>query len=380
MKLKSISIKGYKSIDTENGASLEFGDVTVLLGANGVGKSNLISFFNMLSYIMTGSLQNYVAERGFADSFLYFGAKQTRQIQAEVEFSDDNAIDRYKFILTHAVGDILIFTEETLTYEKKGAIKPYTISLNPAVKESDLLQFIKKEEGKPYDKQTANFILKLLRNCRVFHFHDTSSNAKIRGQGYIEDNQYLNSDAGNLAAFLYRLRENVNTKIYYEKIIRYIQKAMPQFNDFDLHPSNTNKNYISLNWRDKSNSKYLFGPHQISDGSLRFMSLATLLLQPKELLPSVIVLDEPELGLHPSAISYLSGMVKAASNHSQVIIATQSQRLVDEFELKNIIVVERNSLTNSTSFEYKKFEDLSSWLEEYSLSELWEKNVLGGQP
>ena len=236
MKLKSISIKGYKSIDTENGASLEFGDVTVLLGANGVGKSNLISFFNMLSYIMTGSLQNYVAERGFADSFLYFGAKQTRQIQAEVEFSDDNAIDRYKFILTHAVGDILIFTEETLTYEKKGAIKPYTISLNPAVKESDLLQFIKKEEGKPYDKQTANFILKLLRNCRVFHFHDTSSNAKIRGQGYIEDNQYLNSDAGNLAAFLYRLRENVNTKIYYEKIIRYIQKAMPQFNDFDLHP------------------------------------------------------------------------------------------------------------------------------------------------
>ena len=128
---------------------------------------------------------------------------------------------------------------------------------------------------------------------------------------------------------------------------------MPQFGDFDLAPNERNKNYITLNWRDKNNSQYLFGPHQISDGSLRFMCLATLLLQPQTLLPNVIILDEPELGLHPSAISYFAGMIKSASKHAQIVIATQSPRLVDEFELENIVIVERDRNANSSSFGRK---------------------------
>jgi predicted ATPase len=155
---------------------------------------------------------------------------------------------------------------------------------------------------------------------------------------------------------------------------------MPQFGDFDLFPSQRNPNYITLNWRDKSNPQHLFGPHQISDGSLRFMCLATLLLQPPSLLPNVIVLDEPELGLHPSAITYFAGMVKAASQHAQIIIATQSPKLVDEFGLEHIVIVERNPLTNSSVFTRKNPDELQGWLEDYSLSELWEKNVIGGQP
>lgn len=380
MKLKSIYLKGYKSIDAISGASLEFGDVTILLGANGVGKSNLVSFFSMLNYAMTGALQNFIGERGYADSFLYFGSKVTREIFAQIEFADDKAIDRYQFRLTHAAGDILIFTEETLSWHVTAKPKPYTLQLNPAVRESDLLEFVRRSTVNEKDKQTAALILKLLRNCKVFHFHDTSMTAKVRGQGYIEDSHYLNSDGGNLAAFLYRLKENAATYPNYAKIVRYIQQAMPQFGDFDLVPSERNKNYITLNWRDKTNYQHLFGPHQISDGSLRFMCLATLLLQPKNLLPSVIVLDEPELGLHPSAIAYLAGMIKSASIQVQIIIATQSQRLVDEFDLEDIVIVERDRNSNSTIFQRKDTNELSSWLEEYSLSELWEKNVIGGQP
>lgn len=327
----------------------------------------------------TRSFQNYIAEGGYANSFLYFG-KQTRQIQAVIVFTNDlTDTYTYKFTLTRSAGDILIFTNEILTYQMSGADTPYTIALNSGVKESDLVEFVKREDIKALDKQIAVFIVNMLENCRVFHFHDTTFQSKIRGQGYIEDNESLNSDASNLAAFLYRLKNNSLTRIYYDKIVRYIQKAMPQFHDFDLRPSHIN-NYILLNWRDKSNPQHLFGPHQISDGSLRFMSLATLLLQPTALLPHVIVLDEPELGLHPSAIAYLSGMIKSASKHAQIIIATQSQRLVDEFDLENIVVVERSRATNSTSFQYKSPENLSNWLEEYSLSELWEKNVIGGQP
>jgi predicted ATPase len=214
----------------------------------------------------------------------------------------------------------------------------------------------------------------------VFHFHDTSPNAQIRGQGYVEDQQYLNHDAGNLAAFLYRLKSTDETVIYFDKIVRYVRKVMPQFGDFDLQPSERNGRYIVLNWRDKHNPQHLFGPHQLSDGSLRFMALATLLLQPPNLLPNVIVLDEPELELHPTAIAYLAGMIKAASQSIQVVLATQSQRLVDEFDLSDIVVVERNKLTNSTAFQYKNPDALADWLNDYSLGELWEKNVIGGQP
>lgn len=380
MRLKSIRLKGYKSIDSISGASLEFDDITILLGANGVGKSNLVSFFSMLNYMMTGALQNFIAERGFADSFLYFGGKTTREIVAQIEFTDDTATDNYQFRLTHAAGDILIFTEELLSYRLNTNPKSYTLQLNPAVRESDLPEYVKRTSEHEKDRKTASVILKLLRNCKVFHFHDTSMNARVRGQGYIDDNHYLNSDGGNLAAFLFRLKEDAETFPYYIKIVRYIQKIMPEFGDFDLAPSERNKNYIRLNWRDKHNTQYLFGPHQISDGSLRFMCLATLLLQPKSLLPNVIILDEPELGLHPSAIAYFAGMIKSASKHAQIIIATQSPRLVDEFELENIVIVERNQESNSSIFIRKNSDELMGWLQEYSLSELWEKNVIGGQP
>ncbi|MDX2245251.1 MAG: AAA family ATPase [Bacteroidia bacterium] len=377
MKLKSIHLQGYKSIDSISGTTLEFGDITILLGANGAGKSNLVSFFSMLNYMMTGALQNFIAERGYADSFLYFGSKKTREILAQIEFEGEGVTDQYKFRLSHAAGDILIFTEELISYQPTSR-KPHILQLNPAVRESDLLEYVKRPTESQNNRQTASVILKLLRNCRVFHFHDTSMSARVRGQGYIEDNHYLNSDGGNLAAFLFRLKDNPETIPYYEKIVRYIQKVMPQFGDFDLTPSERNKNYIMLNWRDKSNPQYLMGPHQISDGSLRCMCLAALLLQPQRLLPSVIILDEPELGLHPSAIAYFAGMVKSAGKHAQIVIATQSPGLVDEFDLDNLVIVERDHTTDSTTFERKNSDELQSWLEEYSLSELWEKNVIGG--
>jgi len=141
---------------------------------------------------------------------------------------------------------------------------------------------------------------------------------------------------------------------YYQRIVRYIKMAMPQFQDFVLEPSPRNENYILLNWLENG-SEYLFGPHQISDGSLRFMALATLLLQPPKTLPNVIILDEPELGLHPSAISVLTGMIKAASQNSQIILATQSTHFVDEFEANSIVIVERDDKKRRSV--YKKLEE-----------------------
>nr|VFJ86044.1 MAG: AAA domain-containing protein, putative AbiEii toxin, Type IV TA system [Candidatus Kentron sp. LFY] len=196
----------------------------------------------------------------------------------------------------------------------------------------------------------------------------------------MDDVDYLRSDAGNLAAFLKRLKESADYRRYYDRIVRHIRRVMPEFHDFVLNTLPENANYVRLNWTDASGNDYLFGPHQISDGSLRFMALTTLLLQPSELLPQFIVVDEPELGLHPAAIAELAGMVRSVSHKTQMLLATQSTRLVDEFSPEDLLIVERDEESRSSVFKKLDGEQLRDWLERYSLSELWEKNVLGGQP
>ncbi len=373
LKLSSIKLKGFKSINPE-GQSISFQDITLLLGANGSGKSNLVSFFGMLNYMMTETLQIYIGENGGAETLLYYGAKTTNRVSAEMEFINPEATEIYQFCLSHAAGDMLIFTEETIRYKKEGRPNPYTLTFDPGLKESGLPKGAKESNHTP-----EKVIFELLKRCQVFQFHDTSKTARIRNKGYIDDNRFLRRDAGNLAAFLYVMQHSNETEKYYQRIVRYIRQIMPQFGDFELKPSRLNENYIMLNWREKG-ADYLFGPHQISDGSLRFMAIATLLLQPPETLPAVIILDEPELGLHPTAISLLAGMAKTASRNCQVVMATQSPRLVDEFDPENIVIVERNSNNSCSEFKSLDEEKLSEWLERYSMSELWEKNVIGGQP
>ncbi len=164
---------------------------------------------------------------------------------------------------------------------------------------------------------------------------------------------------------------------YYRRIIATIRLAAPHFGDFELEPSKLNPNRILLNWKEIG-SEYLFGPHQLPDGLLRFMALTTLFLQPEDEIPNIIVIDEPELGLHPYALNILIGMVRKVSHRAQVILATQSVSVLDQFETENIIVVER--IEGSTRFKRPDPKKLESWLEEYSLGELWEKNVIGGRP
>lgn len=378
LKLKKIEISGYKSIDSE-GQSIEFGDVTVLLGANGAGKSNLVSFFKLLNYMTTGSLQVFIGQQGYAESLLHYGAKTTPIIHAKLRFEDEKSnTDTYDFTLAHASGDTLIFTRENVTWQQRQHHRPFEINLGAGYSESKLPEIAKSsQEGKK--TKSCKIIWNLLKSCRVYQFHDTSNLAKIRNYGYIGDNEYLRSDAGNLAAFLHRMQKTKEWEKYYQRIVRYIRMIIPQFGDFILKPSPLNEDQIRLDWNE-SGSDYRFGPHQLPDGGLRFMAMATLLLQPPALMPGAILIDEPELGLHPVAISALAGMIHSASEYSQVIIATQSPRLVDEFEANVITVVERDEKKKCSRFKKLDEEELKEWLDHYTLSQLWEKNVFGGRP
>jgi predicted ATPase len=360
--LTTIAIEGFKSIKSQ---TLSLNRINVVIGANGAGKSNFVSFFKMLNCMLTGGLQQFIGREGGAQSLLHYGPKNTPVIAASMKLDIDTRHAIYEFSLEKAARDTLIFTEETATFN--GNKKEF----GGGHRESVL-----SEERNPENWSLKDFF----SGCRFFQFHDTSDSAVIRNSSYIERNNYLYSDAGNLAAYLYMLKNTSNDyHNYYERIVETIRCVMPQFGDFLLEPQEINKKNILLNWRETA-SDYLFGPHQISDGALRFMALATLLLQPPPRLPKIIIIDEPELGLHPQAIDLLGSMIVSAGRHTQIIIATQSPRLLDTFDFNDIIVAEWNKADNCSVFKRLEESDLSQWLDEYSLSQLWEKNILGGQP
>lgn len=364
-KLKSLIVRGFRSIrDME----LELGPINVCIGANGAGKSNLIAFFKMINELMGGRLQQYIATTGHAVANLHFGPKVTPQIEAELRFEADQGTDVYHMRLFHAAGDSLIFADETLSFLGLGYDSPRQISLGAGHQEALVRNYVE-------DEPVLNVLRNFLNRCRVYHFHDTSPTARIRQHCYVGDDRWLMPDAANLAAVLYRLK-NEKERIY-RRIVRDVAQIAPFFEDFQLEPSGRSGNDIILNWRHRK-SDLLFGPHQLSDGTLRAICLIALLQQPAEDLPYLIVVDEPELGLHPQALEMIASLFQAVSENVQVLISTQSSAFVDAFEPRDIIVVERNG--EATTFERPDSQTLESWLQDYSLGEIWEKNVIGGSP
>ena len=363
-KLRTIKIKGFRSIKE---TVLKLRPLNVLIGANGAGKSNLIAFFKLVNELMGGRFQQHVGATGRATANLYFGPSVTPQLEAEMEFEVENGRDTYKMRLFHAAGDSLIFAEETLSFHQTGYPKPKVVSLGTGHQETRIGDEAEKDEP------TAKTLRHLLNHCRVYHFHDTSPTSRVRQYCYVGDNRWLMPDAANLAAMLYELKSHRET--VYRRIVTTIQQVAPFFEDFDLEP--TNSQDIILNWRHRK-SDLVFGPHQLSDGTLRAICLISLLLQPKDNLPYLIVVDEPELGLHPYALNVIASLFREVSHHAQVLVSTQSRTFLDAFEPEDIVVVERNG--EATEFDRPPAEKLAGWLEDYSLGEIWEKNIIGGGP
>ncbi len=363
-RLKHIEIKGFRSIKE---MALELRPLNVLIGANGAGKSNLIAFFKLMNELMGGRLQQHIGATGRATANLHFGPKVTSQMEAKMVFEFQDATDIYQMRLFHASGDSLIFAEETLSYQTIVHPTPKVVSLGGGHWETRI------GDEAEADEPAAIVIRHLLNECRVYHFHDTSPTARVRQYCYVGDRRLLMPDAANLAAVLYALKSSA--EIVYRRIVRTIQQVAPFFEDFDLEP--TDSRDIILNWRHRK-SDLIFGPHQLSDGTLRAICLISLLLQPKENLPYLIVVDEPELGLHPYALQVIASLFRAASHHAQVLVSTQSSAFLDSFEPEDIAIVEHDG--EATAFARPDAEKLEAWLEDYSLGEIWEKNIIGGGP
>ena len=359
-----LSIQGFKSIQNLDCLSLH--NLNILIGANGVGKSNFVSYFRMLSEMVDCRLQKWTTNQGSADRIVSFGVKETKKLQSFVEFG----LNGYKFELEPTLDGSFSFASEQLFYDGPYYGKKW-IPLGAGHKES-----LFKEKMKTAKKgDVTDYCYSSISNWKVFHFHDTSDTAGVKRLGSLQDNEYLRPDASNLAAFLYKLQDE--TPEVYGQICKTIRLAIPFFDDFVLKPRmlKSEEEQIRLLWRQRE-SDYSLWPSQLSDGSIRFICLVTALLQPDP--PSTIIIYEPELGLHPFAITLLGSLLRSASKRMQVIVSTQSVPLVNEFSIEDLIVVEREQ--GATVFKRYEEGDFRAWLDDYSVGELWEKNILGGRP
>lgn len=365
-QLSRISISGYKSIKK---CDIDFSKINVLIGSNGAGKSNFISAFALLQNILAENLQVFAGQSGI-NSLFYNGRKETDEIVFKIGFGEY----LYGFTLIPTDDNRVIFSKELFGHESPDCSRANisavsTVSTVPAGSSESLW----KKGG--LSRHEYIFLILEKQNWKVYHFHDTGRSARVKQEHNISNSKELFLDAANLAAFLYRLKNNYKT--HYTEIVQTIQLIAPYFSDFILEPQEGNNEQIILKWQQKD-CEDIFNASQLSDGTLRFICLATLLLQPDELQPATIIIDEPELGLHPYAITIFSEMVQQLSDEKQIIISTQSVEMLNEFDVEDVIVVDRSE--KGSVFKRLDAKELELWLEDdYALGDLWKKNILGGR-
>jgi len=349
--LSRVIIDGYKSIQHTD---VELRPINILIGSNGVGKTNFISFFKLINIIYEQRLHNYTMQNS-AERLFHYGLKQTSELKGYLAFGDN----AYEVRLQPRDNGSLFIAEERSYYQSSS----FNVS---NIDESQI-----KNSSTYRDRWLRDY----LQSYKIFHFHDTSKGAPLRSSANINDNRYLKTDGSNLPAFLFMLQEKYPKTLRRIELI--IRSVMPYFGNFSLAPSLLDESQINLQWSDIENNEKYFDANDLSDGSIRFIALATLLLQPT--LPKVIIIDEPELGLHPTAIVKLAGMIKSvASRGCQIIVSTQSVNLINNFDAEDIITVDRKD--KQSTFNRLNNDTLQHWLNDYSLGELWTKSIINGQP
>jgi predicted ATPase len=362
-ELDYITVKGFRSIKSIE--KLELRPINLLIGANGSGKSNFLGAFSLLRVLREGKLAWYTEARGGAAKILHFGSKVTQELELELCFSD--GVNGYRVALYPTAEDRFSVHNEFCWYwDRPKFQEPISVRVLGGGTEAGI--------SKP-QKRVPKWVQSRLDSMRIYHFHDTSDSSYLKRTADLDDNRFLREDASNLASYLHLLAKEHQSE--YQLIVKTVQRVAPFLHDFRLEPLRRNPKSIKLEWIHKSSDDY-FDASALSDGTLRFICLSTLFLQPRAYRPSVILVDEPELGLHPYAVTMLANLIKAASVKTQIIISTQSALLLDHFQPEDVLVADLKQ--GATSITRLNSKELTEWLDEYSLGQLWEKNQFGGRP
>ncbi|WGG51941.1 AAA family ATPase [Rugamonas sp. DEMB1] len=374
-RIQKLTVKGYKSIaELDN---FELRPLNVLIGANGAGKSNFIGLFRFLASVVGDNFPVDVQKWGGPEALLHYGSKVTPQMELEIQFSATEGVtgayeNGYRLTLDATQDNRLIFSREEPTVRELAYSFPNAYPLGAGHDSAR----IRLDKDSP-SATVSRYVLEKLRTWRQYHFHDTGDMAAVKRIHAVNDNLRLKPDAANLAAYLRKLKTTPFFERSYDRIVETIRRAAPFFGDFVFRDEASE--FIELEWTERGRPDTPWKAHVLSDGTLRFICLTTLLLQPKSLLPDTVLIDEPELGLHPFAINMLADMLQEVAESKQVIVSTQSVELLNAFNPEDVIVVQREQ--DASVFKRLDAKELADWLaDDYSLGELWKRNILGGRP
>lgn len=363
--LERIIATNYKSFRT---LDLPIKQVNVLIGANGAGKSNIQRLFGMIKSIVNQEFQAYIDKSNGSGAILHYGHMKSDLINITIWFKHDNN-------LSSAYHCKLVPAEKSMKLVNE------TIYVRDSSKFSDPIVYcehdnITTESHLPHWANISDIprqILDAIRSWHIYNFNDSSALARAKQPCNLDDNLCLAPDASNLPAYLDMLRNKYPKN--YDSIVQTIRMVNPSFSDFFLRRHPFIFNHVELMWKE-NNTDFIFNANMLSDNMLRFIFLTTLFLQPREMLPSLIVLDNADLGLHPYAIVLLAEMIHSVTvtDRTKVVLSTQSATLIDQFEHEDILLVELDhGISMVRRIDQNK---IVPWLAEYSLGELWQKNVL----
>ncbi len=384
-----IRVQGFRRL---HDIDLPLKRLNVVIGANGCGKTSLLDVFSLLAASAAGALSETISDLSGVDAILsnLIAAKGDKArfmaLELAMTVPNHNPLEYRLALASRGIGYEI--TDETLTQARDRKPQPFKHidSHHGQVRYYDP-QPGKRGLVKPTwdynDKETAlSQVPKMFREPEEFrkrlasstHYHvlDVGRRAPVRLPQQMKDAKLPGHDGEDLISCLYTLRETDPDR--FNAIEAALQAGFPSFERLNFPPVATG--VLSMTWKDKS-SNTTFAMHQLSEGSLRFLWLATLLQSPE--LPAVTMIDEPEVSLHPELLSLLADLLREASDRTQILVATHADRLVRFLEPGEVLTV-NVSEQGAAGFQWADQLDLASWLDEYTLDEVWRMGRMGARP
>ena len=356
MLLRRLKVSGMLSFGPR-GVDLPLEPLNVLIGANGSGKSNLLEAIALLRSAPS-DLTEPIARRGGPDEFFWKGpdASYRLHIEAVVDFLQDRAV-RHSLSVARSGGRIAVAAETVDGFK----IEPLSkISRSPKP-EASILQ-IAVPQTEPWHLKEQYEALRLYRNWSF------GPDAPLRApSGAHGRSDFLDEGGGNLALVLSQFYGD-----HKQALLDALRSLYEGIVDFRCPVTGGT---VGLFLEEKGNRA--IPATLLSDGTLRYLCLLAVLLHPKP--PPLICIEEPELGLHPDLLPTLSDLMREASQRSQLVVTTHSDVIVDTLtdQPESVVICEKHD--GETEMRRLDKADLSKWLKDYSLGNLWMDGELGGK-
>jgi predicted ATPase len=379
-RFENISVKGFRRLQH---TELEMRALIVMIGANGSGKTSFLDILSMLAASASGNLRNILQLKGGLNEILTRGRAQELEIAISMKVPDAEPL-RYSLALSPK-GLSYEVRDETLTQQRKlnksepfKYIESHGLDIKYFQEGSGLLR--PNWEHNPLETSLSQVpkmyrepenLRKSLASCTYYGALDVSEKSPIRLPQAMRPAKLPGASGEDLVSCLYDLRETDQYR--FEMVENIISAAFPDFERLNFPPVAAGT--ISMTWTDRNFPQPIY-VHELSEGTLRFLWLVTLLQS--QSLTTVTLLDEPEVSLHPDLLRHLAYLMREASKHTQLIVATHSDRLIRFLNPHEVLICDLEE--GEAKMTWADSLNLDKWLEDYSLDQIWSMNVMGGRP